>query len=249
MKHTLLAAFLLIFGAAFAQCTIDNDTSHYHGKFFYPDTPACIVRNAPYAQTIYMRIPRTVMANQLIPTLPAIQVTVDSIHLDSIMGLPAGITYAINPPSKTIYGGSFACIYLSGTTSAPTGEYPLDFSGTGCGSAGAIFDTCIYQSSFSSVFTYSLFVCAPAGISSADDAPWMTMGANPVNEVLAIQLQPLTEQAMLRLYDIRGTLVKEQAIAPNTTAVQVDMKLLPTGSYVLEWQSAQHKTTRRLVRE
>jgi hypothetical protein len=51
----------------------------------------------------------------------------DSIFIDSITGLPPGITWSSSPFPLTLYADSSGCITLSGTTNADTGTYDLNF--------------------------------------------------------------------------------------------------------------------------
>lgn len=244
-KITLLFSFLVLMAGAFAQCTLDNDTSHYHGKYFYPDTPSCIIRNSAYAETIYMRIPKQVNAQDFSPSFPAIPITVDSIHIDTILGLPLGISYAINPPSHTVLGGGFACIYLSGTTSWPAGAYTLDFGGYGCGN-GFGMDTCIHQSSFSGILSYDVFVCNATGISESRELTF-SVAPNPAKETLHLNFKPLAENGVVNIFDVTGKLQLTQELKAASAFTSVDVRTLNDGIYFVEVVVSGNRSVRRFT--
>lgn len=106
-----------------AQCTIDPNNTEFLSP--PPDSLACIERNTPYDEVLQIYIPSTIS----VPGIP-IPVTIDSIVITGISGLPSGINWTMNPSSGVIRGGDRACGVLSGTTNAPAGNYPLTINGT-----------------------------------------------------------------------------------------------------------------------
>ena len=56
-------------------------------------------------------------------------ITLDSLVITSITGLPAGIQYAQNPSRGVYYADSNGCIAFAGTTAADSGAYALTFNG------------------------------------------------------------------------------------------------------------------------
>src|SRR5579859_6940301 len=97
---------LISFSTASAQCNVDY-TDTVEG--FYPKTLPCIVQGAVYGEVLQVFVPDS------IPFL-GLEVQIDSIRLDSIVGLPSGITYTPNPASAIIHGGTNGCLWFSGTT-------------------------------------------------------------------------------------------------------------------------------------
>lgn len=124
--YSLIAALMLVVSATQAQCTIDSSNT----DFFTPDVDnvPCAERNVAYNQTLQFYIPTTVdLADYGVPI--TYELTTDSVVLDSIAGLPAGLTWAANPAGPVYYPASNGCGLTSGTTTADTGNYPLTFHG------------------------------------------------------------------------------------------------------------------------
>jgi hypothetical protein len=127
--YVLLAAVLcgiqMIFAGA--NCTIDStNTAFFNPR---PDSLPCVERNFPYSQVLQIKVPTSVDLATFGLGFSFI-LSVDSVVFDSITGLPSGLSYSMNPPGGHLYGGNHACAVLFGTTSDPTGNYPLIFHGT-----------------------------------------------------------------------------------------------------------------------
>lgn len=116
-KYTLaVITLMLALGQMLsAQCVIDSaDTTNG----FTPRNPAVIQPGVAYAQTVQVHIPTMYQS-----------LTIDSIHIDTITGMPAGITYIGNPASQTVPGGGNGALCFSGTTQSAPGPYVLSFIG------------------------------------------------------------------------------------------------------------------------
>jgi len=131
MKKIYAILFLISCSAHFAMagagCTIDSSNTGFFSPS--PDSLPCIERNVPYSQVIQILVPNTIDLQQFGSPIPFI-LTVDSMVVDSVTGLPSGIDYILNPDSQAIYGGGRACALLSGTTTDAKGNYPVIFYGT-----------------------------------------------------------------------------------------------------------------------
>lgn len=68
-------------------------------------------------------IDRGVSASQNYTFVVPAQVT--SMHIDSIVNLPAGFTYTLDQNPPTYAGGSKGCILSTGTTTSPCGQYKV----------------------------------------------------------------------------------------------------------------------------
>ena len=114
--HLVLTVLALIVSvAAKAQCTIASTGI----TGFSPASPDTITQQISYSQT-----------QQLYVDAQYFSATIESITIDSIGGLPAGISYVINPVSGTIAGGADGAICFTGTTTNAAASYPLTFYGT-----------------------------------------------------------------------------------------------------------------------
>lgn len=89
-----------------------------------PDT-ACL--NVPYETIFSLRMPDSI-------PLFGVQTAIDRIEfstVNSISGLPDGVSYACNPPNCVFEAGVTGCLVISGTpdNEANLGQNPLTFSG------------------------------------------------------------------------------------------------------------------------
>ncbi len=130
-KISFLFFSLFLAAGAFAQCVVDSnlmvlDTTA--GGGFYPNANHIphIVRDSAYLQTVQGKIPSSM--TQTINGIPVlgtatITVTVDTVILDSLAGLPAGITWTKS--SEILLGGGIGCVQFSGLTTDTPGVYPI----------------------------------------------------------------------------------------------------------------------------
>jgi hypothetical protein len=260
MKKSLLLLSLfvaLVFGAQ-AQCT--PDTTHFSGNsYIYPssDSLACIERNQAYSQTVSIKVPSSVDAHLLISSVPAgfAQVTIDSVHIDSINGQPVGITYAINPPSKTIKGGSYGCIQITGTTADPVNNYPLHIYGKGCGHGTfpviGYVDSCV-KGDLSSFFSYSLNVCdttVHAGINEIGDALNLNIYPNPNQGTFTLSLSAADRlNGEISVMDQLGRVIHTQAIdVVGTNRIPLHLGTLASGTYMLVIKDATRKSVKQFI--
>ncbi len=120
-----LAFIHLIFAGG--GCVIDSANT----RFFYPapDSLPCIERNVAYGEVIQIAVPQTINLQDFGAPFPFI-LTVDSVVITGVNGLPNGIAYSPNPANGVLYGGERGCALVYGTTSDPSGRYPVTFNGT-----------------------------------------------------------------------------------------------------------------------
>ncbi|HLP51141.1 MAG TPA: T9SS type A sorting domain-containing protein [Chitinophagales bacterium] len=125
MKNLYLSVFaLLLTLAAQAQCTVDPSAQTTPGVNPTAPNCPCIIRGVPYDQTLQGQIQAS---KDTVIFFPA-HIDVDSVRIDSIQGLPVGITWTKTP--NVLPGGGNGAVCFSGTTNAPAGQYPLTAYGT-----------------------------------------------------------------------------------------------------------------------
>lgn len=125
MKHFAALALLFIgftFGVN-AQCTPDPNITT-PGFYPAPDSLPCVERNVLFDTVLQFKNFSTI--NPADFGLPPIgNVTVNWVRIDSIGGLPTGITYQCNLSNCKFNGGTNGCISFTGTTNDPAGRYDL----------------------------------------------------------------------------------------------------------------------------
>lgn len=126
MKKFYLILGLLVSaaGIASAQCTINAAAQTTPGVNPTAPNLPCIERGVAYDQTLQGKIQTSKDT-----TIAGFQATivVDSVSLDSILGLPTGINWVKNP--DVLPGGGNGCVRFSGTTNDPVGNYNLTARG------------------------------------------------------------------------------------------------------------------------
>ena len=120
--YSFLLALIVATGA-YAQCNIDTTMLPATGPGIYPSAQHLhhIVRDSLYDQTVVGRIQDTMSQN--IGGFVQVDIRVDSVRMDSILGLPNGITWAGSP--TILLGGHSGCVEFTGTTSDTAGQYNL----------------------------------------------------------------------------------------------------------------------------
>lgn len=131
MKYFYTFSFFIIQLYAMAGgggCTPDSTNDDFFNP--HPDTMPCVERNVLYDQIIQIYVPGDFDLQTIAPNLPfPVPVTIDSMVITGVSGLPTGINYYLNPSNGVLYGDTWACVNLLGTTSDTVGRYPLTLSG------------------------------------------------------------------------------------------------------------------------
>lgn len=124
-----LLTFSVTVAFAAPVCTIDTTNTLFFSPA--PDSLPCIEVGIAFNQVVQIHVPKTFDIGPFVG-LPAglVILTVDSMRIDSLSGLPTGLTYALNPSNGFFLGGDNGCALVSGTTNDPTGHYPLTTNGT-----------------------------------------------------------------------------------------------------------------------
>jgi hypothetical protein len=131
-KFSFLLVALFAAMGAFAQCITDTSVLLNSPGGFYPDAahlPA-VVQDSAYNQTVTGKIQDTMSMTFNIPGVPipiTVSITVDSVRLDSIQGLPSGINWSKS--SNTLPGGGYGCVQFTGTTTDSAGRYTTNAIG------------------------------------------------------------------------------------------------------------------------
>ncbi len=118
-------AYALTVQAPPPACSIDSPGLTSPGVLPVASDLPCIVQSVPYNQTIQSRL---TIDTTILVSGNSTYVTVDSIQVDSVAGLPNNITWAVNP--SVLAGGASGCINFAGTTNDTTGVYVLTAYGT-----------------------------------------------------------------------------------------------------------------------
>jgi hypothetical protein len=252
----LLTICTAIIAGAFAQvCTIDS-TNFTSGKYVYPDSLPCISRDLSFSGTVNIKVPDSLDASTFSSSIPAntYYIHVDSIRIDSITGMPTGITAATNPvPGTWVHGGEYACALFAGTTTDTAGTYPINIYGKGCIHGTILIyniDSC-ESGSLSSYLSYSLRVCNAAGINSIADNMLMNIYPNPNQGNFTVTVSSSDHvHGSLSVVDQLGRTVYSNSIdMTGTKQIPLNLAGLSPGAYILEINTAAGKSVKQFIIE
>jgi hypothetical protein len=221
-------------------CNIDS-TNFAAGKYIYPDSLPCINQQAVYSGTVSLMIPDSLDAHLFESFLPAntYYVHLDSVRIDSVTGMPTGITAGTNPVlGKWIHGGQYACALFSGTTNATTGSYPISIYGKGCihGTIlGFAIDSC-QSGNLGAYLNYNLNVCTPGtGISELSNNLALNIYPNPNQGTFTVTISSATHiNGTMSVLDELGRTIQIQSLdVTGTKQIPLELKDLASGSYLL----------------
>jgi hypothetical protein len=250
MKKTFFSFVLLsVFsGAVFSQgCNPGWETGGF--VFPTPDSMDCVVTGEPFSGAFQINMPS--MLHGILD--------LDSMVIDSIGGLPPGITWFSYPSPLVIYGDSSVCISFIGTVNneADTGTFPLTFYGNvvvSSASAGTqTFNlTQLLQVDNSVAPYYELVVigtedtCAsvayfgPSAIADVISASDWKVYPNPGNGNFTLSITAANGMSgQLEVHDMPGRLVYERHIE-TTGQYQTSLNLtnFSAGMYMVQFISA-----------
>lgn len=257
MKYSatfLTALLLLISGTVHAQCTPDpNNTSP--GIFPTPVTGVAQgVVGDPYSQVLTLNVPQdtTIDLSVFFPGLPTATATVNFQTIDTINGLPPGLTFACNPTSCSIIGGNSGCIEISGTPTT-TGQYVANVATTVNITVPASIPVIGGTPQDLPVpVAYNIEV---TGTNNVDP------GLNNGFKVEPISPNPAATRAKIDFYtstisdvqvevtSLSGQVIHRQLVrnASGETTVELNVQDYAPGMYFYRLNDGQNKVTRRLV--
>jgi type IX secretion system substrate protein len=251
--YTLVSLLVLLAGAGKAQtiCTVDPQAQNTPGISPPANQLPCVIVGENYNQVIQVKNLSSYTA--IIASIP-----VDSMVLDSIIGLPAGLDWIKS--SNALSAGQNGCLTFFGTTTASPGQYSLTWYGTVWATV-PILGVRHYTGNlnqFSSAFNYALTVINPgdpcpniaAGINdfSADLNSAMYVYPNPNTGVFEFRLNAGKRiNGEIAIYDIAGKRVFSQqldAIGMYTTSI--DISKFAKGLYTLQLRTADGFASKRI---
>lgn len=247
MKKILLSLLSITFftAAGFAQvCSPDPNAT----GLVYPMQPDSVIDQVGdyYEQTITISVPTDT-------TVSVITVFIDSIYLESVTGLPTGLTYGCNSSlgNCTYLGGTEGCFIISGTVNDTVGVYPIVFNVVLSGvldSTGTGGDPLTLPYALE---VYSLYV-GNVGVEMLNTSKFDVIQnvPNPFNGSTTIKFNsPVAETINFSVYDMIGRQVhsnKINAVTGINTINYTSEKLAP-GAYFYTLTNGKNSVTKRMV--
>ncbi len=129
MKKLFICLCLLVLTvySVSAQCTPDfsiTQVGFYPGDSLLP----CVEQTYYYDEVLQFK--NFSQIDGSIVGIPGFTITIDSVLINSISNLPAGLTYTCHNPGCVYTTGENGCVRVRGTTNSPPGVYNLGFSAT-----------------------------------------------------------------------------------------------------------------------
>ena len=252
MKKTLLTLSLAIASIfASAQCTPD---SQFSAAGIYPDSatglsPAYVGQS--YSQNITIITPSdTVTDNPLGGTMT---VTIDSINLVSVSGLPYGFDYYCDPPNCSFLGGTIKCAELYSTIT------PDDSL---IGTHNILFSTATFVSNVPLVgnltqyddidYYYIDISAASSTINQFDNTSFELKEVYPnptVNQAKIQFVSGTPDLVTLKIYNLLGKEIESKIISSNigVNTVSINTLSYSEGMYLYSINNGSEILTKRMI--
>jgi hypothetical protein len=255
--YPVFALLLMVAGIANAQCTIDSAAAPTPGMYPPADQLPCVVRNVAYDETIQVRAIKDTTISILIITGMG---TLDSIEVDSIVGLPNGISWSRSP--QILYGGQVGCLRFTGTTADTTRNYRLTWMGTAWVHITAPMDSHIVYNGNLSRFNYGGYFLSV--INPGDTCHPVVNGindnfSNVLNAALNVYPNPSNGRFGLKIdagqrlngdiliLDMTGKQVYGEKIdVVGRYESNIDVSNLPKGLYTVQLKTAEGMASRNI---
>lgn len=234
MKKTLLFAALLIGGLSqlTAQCTIAPVCSAGTSGYCSTPTASTALPNgtelSAYNTTIQLSIGSSVGG----------VATITSATLTSVTGLPAGLSYSVNPSNGIFPANSDACLLLTGTPAASSaGSYSV--------TANVDVETDIFTGPVSVYWTLEIDPIS-TGIKSYTQASNFFISPNPATSELSVY--SLSHVGKIQIIDALGkTVISHDANYTSQTTINISS--LAKGVYFLQATDGVNLITKKFIKD
>ncbi len=248
MKRYLFSAILCFFAAQFTSAQICTPDPQYTNtntqRGIYPDSAtnfADAYVGTPYTQTVTVVVPQDTVYN-------SIPVSLDSIHVVSMNGLPSGFVYGCwNLTNCTYKGNTIGCAKIYGTCSniADTGTHWLTIP----------IKIYVGGSPFplnKTITQYRIKVHAPQAVANVNDVIFGVAQnyPNPFNDQTEIKYSsPDACNMKLMIFNILGEKIMCVSLKAQRGMNKIDLRSawFAPGTYLYTLDNGEAKITRRMV--
>ena len=249
MKTPLLTLFAIVASiSCYAQCT---PNPIYTATGNYPKTLDVAWVDSSYSMVITSVVPLDTTV--LVSGIP-INVTIDSVVVKKLSGMPVGYTTQFNPANGNFKGGTKGCVLISGTTSDESlvGIHPLEIY-TKTYAHTKVFGTSVAQKpQLDTVRSYYLEIksATPTGVLNYSTSTRLQVYPNPTEGLFTTRaFFNEAKKATIKVYNILGGLIVDETvvIANNTLNYPVDLSGAKAGIYFLEINTGKEKFTQKVI--
>jgi hypothetical protein len=246
MKRILLVV-TSVFAISFAnaQCTPDPQ---FTSPGIYPDSATNFMpayETVAYSQIVTNVVPADTCVVIFVP--PCTNLSLDSVVLESLTGLPSGMTYQCDNPQCQYPGGQTGCAIISGTPPlGSAGTYPLTIElnayvgGLGIGNP------------FTLDYYFIEVLPNPNGVNETKAISFSSKQnkPNPFDDITTIEYS-LNENGKVtfEVYNLVGELVESKSYngAKGLNRLQFDGSELANGAYIYKMTNNGSVITKRMV--
>ena len=243
---TLIFLSAIAFANVFGQCTIDNTLIYANGWGVLPDSATGIPNaqvNTPYSQVMNFKAPDN--ACDVDPSIPFCgAIPINWARIDTIEGLPAGMTYSCNPPTCQVNRNEHGCLLISGTPTV-SDTFPLLIKLTG--KAGVLEQTF-------EIDDYSLYVDTTLSVFDNDyDLSKLEIGQNypnPFSNHTKFRIvSPSAADYYFNVSNLLGKSVYTELLnlKQGANTVEFNREHLPSGIYLYSISGNNSKVTKRMI--
>lgn len=253
MKKTLLLIFTFATLFTYSQNGCSPDPQYTIAGVF-PDTIVGLADafvGQSYSQNITIITPIDTVADVFGQML---LVTIDSINLTGVTGLPPNFSYTCDPPNCSFPGGSIECAELYSTinpSAANVGLYPITLSTTAYVSDVPFIGTTT-QDDVTGGYYIEILDNTTSVFNQYNNNTFELRDVfpNPVNNNARIQfISGTPEEVVLKIYNLLGEEVEYQIIISTrgVNTIDINTSSYPEGMYLYSINNGGQLLTKRMV--
>ena len=213
------------------------------------DKPACLGK--PYEFVFTMKIPDTLRTALGVVKIDKVELATTG----AIVGLPAGITYACNPPNCSFLKNTTGCAVLKGTTNAAVGPYDLVINGKAFvdlfGAIEVSFPGLLAAGKYTlRVVAANNAACTTASLFSPDEISTIAATPNPASLSTTINIESQqTGVYNFAVYNVVGQSVFSTplSIQVGTNSLNLSTQDFPNGMYIYKLTKDNKQISNKLI--
>lgn len=229
----------LLIGSAFfvnAQVTCTADTTNTtYGSTPQADEIPCIQKGVYYEQVVQVLLPSQFT-----------QAEIDSFKMQTVNGLPTGISYVCGNPDCTFYSEKSGCFVIYGTTNDTAKRYDIGFTGKAYIKLNGVPSTFNLNESLAKQAGFDLYLvviekdsaCNQAVATSvkniADSKAKFNVSYTADTKKILVQTTNATEMKLeVVIFDLAGKKIYAETKANNANKITIDSEKFSKGMYLI----------------
>lgn len=230
---TLFIGFTFLVNAQI-NCTPDTANTTY-GSTPQADQIPCIEKGVYYEQVVQVLLPSKFS-----------QADIDSFKMQTVSGLPNGISYVCGNPTCTFYAEKSGCFVIYGTTNDTAKRYDIGFTGKAYIKVNGVPSTFNLNESLAKQAGFDLYLIVIEKDSACNQAIFTSI-KNVENESLKfnafysaeskkiiLQTKNATEvKLQVAIFDFAGRKMYAETTESNSNVIVIDSEMFAKGLYLV----------------